>query len=306
MKPFEDYYEILQVHPLAEPEIIEVAYKRLSRKYHPDVDHSPDATEKMKRINIAYEVLSNSEKRKVYHAQWIKGKGHTANTTGTASRSSAGPMNYSFLVEVRLRDNAENYYRSLIKEIGQRFSIRGGTNAEGFKGHPRNRALPPHITLYGTAKTNDVNKVINTIETIGSKYTLVPFSIRGEFINLHDRVICIMVNPSQQLDELRWELSKELNKFCVTKPYDLERAFVFHIALSNEQNTEKLNRIVKYLKTKQARTFDLYLTRLTLLEDGSDKIVCEYDLVLKKLLSREQSLDRHWANATIERLNQLL
>lgn len=34
----EDYYRILQVHYLAEPEIIESAYKRLAKKYHPDVN----------------------------------------------------------------------------------------------------------------------------------------------------------------------------------------------------------------------------------------------------------------------------
>lgn len=42
-----DYYKILQVHNLAEPEIIESAYKRLARKYHPDVNPNADADEMM-------------------------------------------------------------------------------------------------------------------------------------------------------------------------------------------------------------------------------------------------------------------
>ena len=61
-----DYYAILQVDPLAEKEIIEAAYRRLAVKYHPDLDHSPGATERMKLINAAYQVLSNSEKRRAY------------------------------------------------------------------------------------------------------------------------------------------------------------------------------------------------------------------------------------------------
>ena len=66
MKMPEEYYEILQVHPSAEPEVIEAAYKKLAQKYHPDVDKSPEATEKMKMINVAHDVLSNPEQRKRY------------------------------------------------------------------------------------------------------------------------------------------------------------------------------------------------------------------------------------------------
>ena len=61
---WEDYYEILQVHPLAEPDIIEAAYKRLVRKYHPDFNQDPKAQEQMKKINRAYGVLKDPEKRK--------------------------------------------------------------------------------------------------------------------------------------------------------------------------------------------------------------------------------------------------
>jgi curved DNA-binding protein CbpA len=61
-----DYYRILQVDPRADPEIIEAARNRLSRKYHPDVNTSADAEERMKQINKAYDVLSNPESRARY------------------------------------------------------------------------------------------------------------------------------------------------------------------------------------------------------------------------------------------------
>ena len=63
-----DYYAILQVHPNAEKEVIGAAYRKLAAKYHPDVSHSPDAVEKMKQINAAYEVLSDPVKRAAYDA----------------------------------------------------------------------------------------------------------------------------------------------------------------------------------------------------------------------------------------------
>jgi len=63
-----DYYAILQVHPNAEKEVIDAAYRKLAAKYHPDVNRSPDTLQKMKQINTAYEVLSDPVKRAAYDA----------------------------------------------------------------------------------------------------------------------------------------------------------------------------------------------------------------------------------------------
>ncbi|MDR1692956.1 MAG: DnaJ domain-containing protein [Oscillospiraceae bacterium] len=70
MEHWEDYYGLLQVHPQASTEIIQSAYKRLCKMYHPDVNPDPSATGMMRRINRAYEVLSNPEERKTYHRDW--------------------------------------------------------------------------------------------------------------------------------------------------------------------------------------------------------------------------------------------
>lgn len=63
-----DYYAILQLHPRAESEVIEAAYRRLATKYHPDLNSSPEAAPRMRDINAAYEVLSNPERRRSYDA----------------------------------------------------------------------------------------------------------------------------------------------------------------------------------------------------------------------------------------------
>ena len=72
IRNWKDYYKILQVDSSAEPEIIEAAFRRLARKYHPDVDRSPKATEKMKEINTAHDVLSDLAKRRDYHQEWLR------------------------------------------------------------------------------------------------------------------------------------------------------------------------------------------------------------------------------------------
>jgi hypothetical protein len=61
-----DYYKILQVDPLAEEEVIEAAYRRLARKYHPDVYAGPDASERMRELNLAYSIIGNAARRLAY------------------------------------------------------------------------------------------------------------------------------------------------------------------------------------------------------------------------------------------------
>ncbi|HXK95458.1 MAG TPA: DnaJ domain-containing protein, partial [bacterium] len=63
---YKDYYEILGVKRDASEEEIKKAYRKLARKYHPDMNKDPEAENRFKEINEAHEVLSDPEKRKRY------------------------------------------------------------------------------------------------------------------------------------------------------------------------------------------------------------------------------------------------
>ena len=74
---YKDYYAILGVDKKASPDDIKHAYRRLARKFHPDVSKEPNAEEQFKNVQEAYEVLKDAEKRTAYDqlgSQWKAGQ----------------------------------------------------------------------------------------------------------------------------------------------------------------------------------------------------------------------------------------
>ena len=61
-----NYYEILQVTKNSTPEEIKKSYKKLAKKYHPDISKEQNAAEKFAEIQNAYEVLGDEEKKSYY------------------------------------------------------------------------------------------------------------------------------------------------------------------------------------------------------------------------------------------------
>jgi len=86
-----DYYKVLGVKRSASQKDIKAAYRKVARKYHPDVNKSPDASSKFREATEAYEVLSDPQKRKLYDQF-----GHDGPKAGPfgPGQAHSGPMHY--------------------------------------------------------------------------------------------------------------------------------------------------------------------------------------------------------------------
>ena len=95
-----DYYEVLGLGKSASETEIKSAYRKLALKYHPDRNKEAGASEKFKEISTAYEVLGNSEKRKMYdqfgHAGVSGAAGGGPAGWNPFAGGASGPFSYTY------------------------------------------------------------------------------------------------------------------------------------------------------------------------------------------------------------------
>jgi len=113
---YKDYYKILGVDRKADDKTIKSAYRKLARKYHPDVNKGQDA--RFKEIAEAYEVLSDPEKRRRYDTLGPDWQRHAQQGAPT------GPG--GFQVEFGEGGDFSEFFRTIFGDLGGRGAGRGG------------------------------------------------------------------------------------------------------------------------------------------------------------------------------------
>jgi len=201
----------------------------------------------------------------------------------------------NFLIEFSLHGYAKEYAKDIVYSVAKKFRVRWVTR----------KKIVPHISLYGPGRTEDIRKVISAVKKVGHKYSLVPFKVKGfGYFDKTPKVIYFDISPSQELEDLRWELSQELRKVSTSQSWDRRRNYPFHATIAFRDIDTKFNRIWSYLKSKEEPNINQRLLRITVIGNRR-RIVCEYDLVLKRLLNRREALSKFWWRRTMNRLREL-
>lgn len=177
----------------------------------------------------------------------------------------------------------------------------------------------PHITLYGPfmGDSSQIEKVRSIIKSVGDNYSFLPYLIDGfRWTNgTKGKVIYFNVVPSEEFQNFRKELNSRLIEVVPkTRPWDRGEDFLFHSTLAYKladseyrrswpyvsgyralESKSLIQRIKSFLFGEpQAYTMryfylPLHALRVTFLNDQS-RIICEYDFLQKRLLSRREAL----------------
>jgi len=143
---YQDYYQTLGVSRDASAEDIKKAYRRLARKYHPDVSKEAGAEERFKEVAEAYEVLRDPEKRAAYDqlgSNWRAGQEFRP-PPGWRS-SSRGPGGSPFGAGFGGREFSD-FFESLFSNLGGGFGP-GVGGARGFQSPGQSQTVALDITL---------------------------------------------------------------------------------------------------------------------------------------------------------------
>lgn len=184
---YKDYYAILGVDRKASQDDIKHAYRRLARKYHPDVSKETNAEEKFKNLQEAYEVLKNPEKRAAYDqlgSNWKAGQEfrpppgwqsqthfYTSEDMGGFSESDLGGFS--------------DFFTQLFGGSGARRGFAreefGGVKARGADQHAKVQ-ISLEDAFRGATKTLQLQTQPSKVRTI--KINIPPGAVKGQQLRL--------------------------------------------------------------------------------------------------------------------------
>ena len=185
-----------------------------------------------------------------------------------------------YLIDIRLMGSVKHQIRNLSNHLVERFNL-------------GNKRVIPHITLAGPFSTTDEQKLIEDFTSICTNQKVIPkYEVGGYGFFDDTRVVFVTITPDENLKQFRYQLSRALLPYCSLRNYDLDSVeeFRFHATLAMKLDWLTFRRIKWYFRCQESVIYRHHPIRATLLRNT--KILCEYDFIQERMLSRAQALSR--------------
>lgn len=195
-----------------------------------------------------------------------------------------------YLIEFRLSGSARKYVQDSVFDVARKFDVKGVT---------KNRVVP-HVTIIGPIKTTNEQRLVREIIETCKKFDLMTMKFSG-FISFGswlrgNRVLAVKIEPSSEFELLRIELVAKLSLFCQLSKFDM-RKWKPHATIAIKDIDKKFEQIKKYLENRLCPEIRHYILRITLLKNA--RILCEYDFMQHRTLTRFEALNREIKKRTI-------
>ena len=185
-----------------------------------------------------------------------------------------------YLIDIRLMGSVKHQIRTLSDHLEEKF-------------HLGNKLVVPHITLAGPFSTGNEKKLIEDFTRICSDQKGIPnYELGGYGFFEDSRVIFVTITPDETLKQFRYQLFRAISPYCSLRKYDLDPAeeFTFHATLAMKLDWLTFRRIKWYFRGQECVIYRHHPIRATLIRNS--KIICEYDFIQNRMLSRAQALSR--------------
>ena len=185
-----------------------------------------------------------------------------------------------YLIDIRLMGSVKQQIRTLSNHLAEKFNL-------------GDKLVTPHITLAGPFSTTDENKLIGDFTRVCTNQKEIPKYEVGSYGFFDDtRVVFVTITPDENLRQFRYQLSRAISPYCSLRKYDLDSAeeFRFHATLAMKLDWLTFMRIKWYFRKQENVIYRHHPIRATLLRNS--RIICEYDFVQERMLTRAQALSR--------------
>ncbi|MCK9631076.1 MAG: 2'-5' RNA ligase family protein [Methanoregula sp.] len=185
-----------------------------------------------------------------------------------------------YLIDIRLMGSVKQQISGLSHHLDEKFRL-------------GNKLVVPHITLAGPFSTENEEKLLEEFKRVCTDQITVPkYEVGGYGFFDDTRVVFVAITPDESLKQFRYKLAQAISPYCTLRDYDRDSAdtFRFHATLAMKLDWLTFRRIKWYFRKQEPVVYRHHPIRATLLRNS--KIVCEYDFVQDRMLTRAQALSR--------------